>query len=147
MTESGAARVVFRPGVARMHCLDRCTQVQPRPWDNGTRIPEAGRITALRFHVRGVGPPNPTMHAHPFPPVIQARLSDRLIGELPRFFGGRLPAFRELFQNAFRAGAKRVNITLEGQVLVVEDDGAGCPDPQLLLAAGTTGWDESKVVE
>lgn len=87
------------------------------------------------------------MQATVLPLVIQANLNDRLIGELPRFFGGRLPAFRELFQNAFRAGAKRVNITLEGQVLVVEDDGTGCPDPQLLLSAGATGWDESKVVE
>jgi hypothetical protein len=66
---------------------------------------------------------------------------------LPRFFGGRLAAFREIFQNAYRAGAKNVRLTLEGQTLTVEDDGQGCPDPALLLAAGETGWDEARVVE
>jgi hypothetical protein len=79
--------------------------------------------------------------------AIQVELTDRLVGELPRFFGGRLAAFRELFQNAYRAGAKNVRLTLEGQMLTVEDDGTGCPDPQLLLAAGQTGWDEHRVVE
>lgn len=79
--------------------------------------------------------------------AIRVELSDRLVGELPRFFGGRLAAFRELFQNAYRAGAKNVRLTLEGQTLTVEDDGEGCPSPKLLLCAGETGWDEDRVVE
>ncbi len=79
--------------------------------------------------------------------TITARLDDRLIGELPRFFGGWRAALRELFQNAYRAGARNVTITHKNGILVFADDGAGCDDPQLLLAAGATGWDESKVIE
>lgn len=79
--------------------------------------------------------------------AIRAELSDRLLGELPRFFGGRLAAFRELFQNAYRAGAQNVSITIKDNVLTFEDDGTGCPDPAMLLRAGATGWDEGKVIE
>ena len=79
--------------------------------------------------------------------TIRVALAPRLVTELPRFFGGRRAAFIELFQNAYRAGAQSVEAHLEGNVLTFHDDGAGCPDPQLLLSAGATGWDESRVVE
>lgn len=78
---------------------------------------------------------------------VTVELTERLVGELPRFFGGAPAALRELFQNAHRAGAKNVHITLDKGMLSFEDDGNGCPDPRLLLAAGATGWNEAKVVE
>jgi hypothetical protein len=79
--------------------------------------------------------------------AIRAMLGDRLLSELPRFFGGWPAAIRELFQNAYRAGAQHVTIIQQGNILVFQDDGVGCDDPQLLIAAGVTGWDEYKVVE
>lgn len=78
---------------------------------------------------------------------IKVSLTPRLIKELPRFFGGRLAAVRELYQNAYRANAKNVTITLEGNTLTFTDDGDGCPEPQMLLSAGATGWDETKIIE
>lgn len=78
---------------------------------------------------------------------IQAHLTDRLLAELPRFFGGRAQAFREIMQNAHRAGAKNLEWKLEGSTLTVQDDGRGCTDPQVLLSAGGTGWNEDIVKE
>src|SRR3989304_748590 len=72
--------------------------------------------------------------------VIRAELHPRLIGELPRMFGGWEARFREILQNAYRAGADRVDIT-------VSDNGRGCAHPGLLIFAGATGWDESQVIE
>ena len=76
-----------------------------------------------------------------------AGLDDRLLGELPRFFGGWRPALRELFQNAYRAGATRVAITFDRNILTFADDGCGCEDPALLVTGGQTGWDENRIVE
>lgn len=81
------------------------------------------------------------------PSTIQPRLHPRLLEELRRFFGGRRPAFRELFQNAFRAGAKNVTITQDGSTLLFQDDGTGCPDPQVLVSAGETGWNEGLIFQ
>lgn len=79
--------------------------------------------------------------------MIRPRLDDRLLGELPRFFGGLLPTVREAFQNAYRAGATLVEVqtSQNGSILTISNNGQGCPDPQILLSAGATGWGEEIV--
>lgn len=83
------------------------------------------------------------------PTTVQARVHPRLLNEISRFFGGWLPTLREVFQNAWRAGAKTVTITADpdGALIGIADDGAGCPDPALLLSAGETGWDEDTITD
>ena len=56
------------------------------------------------------------------PTHVQVQVDDHLIRELPRFFGGRLAAFREVLQNAYRAGATHVHATIDGSVLIIEDE-------------------------
>src|SRR3989304_7654299 len=75
--------------------------------------------------------------------VIRAELPPRLIGELPRMFGGWEARFREILQNAYRAGADRVDITVsdDGLSVAIRDNGRGCAHPGLLIFAGATGWD------
>lgn len=74
-------------------------------------------------------------------------LDPRLIGELPRFFGGWAPMLRELLQNAYRAGATRVEVRLAegGTSLTLTDDGRGLEHPGVLLAAGRTGWSQAVI--
>jgi len=60
--------------------------------------------------------------------------------------GGWRAELRELFQNAYRAGARNVTLTQERNVLTFADDGVGCDEPQLLLAAGATGTRYSSIV-
>ena len=81
------------------------------------------------------------------PILFTASVSDRLLAELPRFFGGSAAMFRELFQNAWRAGANLVTITHAGSLITFEDDGRGCADPRLLVTGGDTGWSETAVIE
>lgn len=54
----------------------------------------------------------------------------------------------EVIQNAMRARAKNLKFTLTSQKsIVVEDDGVGCKDPQLIFEKSTTGWDEETLKE
>src|SRR5512139_2751096 len=81
--------------------------------------------------------------------TITATIDQRLLGELPRFFRGYSAMLRELYQNAHRAGATELHILLDSTFtrLVFDDNGVGCENPQQLLSAGTTGWDEDAIVE
>lgn len=81
--------------------------------------------------------------------TITACVDNRLLGELSRFFGGFPAMMKEIFQNAYRASATTLTLSLnaDGNILTVVDNGTGCDDPQLLLAAGRTGWNEDQVVE
>ena len=79
--------------------------------------------------------------------TVTPMLSDRLIRELPRFFGGAEAMIKEALQNANRAGAKNVIITNKITTLTILDDGCGLTDPQILFTGGETAWDEQAVVE
>lgn len=46
----------------------------------------------------------------------------------------------ELIQNAQRANASEVRVTLEGDSLIISDNGRGCEDPQYLFEKNTSAW-------
>ncbi|CAM3511014.1 hypothetical protein DESA109040_14925 [Deinococcus saxicola] len=76
------------------------------------------------------------------PQTIQATVDPHLLRELPRFFGGSVAIIREVIQNAVRAGASTLEITLDGDVLTFADNGCGLDNPELLLRVARSGWGE-----
>jgi hypothetical protein len=83
------------------------------------------------------------------PRIVHPTIADRFINEVPRFFGGWLPTLREIFQNAYRAGATEVRVTSDATqtVLTITDNGRGCPEVEALMTIGRSDWDEMRVVE
>lgn len=82
------------------------------------------------------------------PKTLYMKVSNRIVAELPRFFGSFEAAIGEMFQNAYRAEANSVIVSYsEAQhILIVSDNGPGC-EPDRLLTAGETGWDNPKVAQ
>jgi len=62
-------------------------------------------------------------------------------------YGDRLAWLEELVQNAQRAKAKNVSVELKNDVIVFEDDGIGCINPNVLFEKSETGWDEATTTE
>ena len=80
---------------------------------------------------------------------VRPRVSPRVAMEAPRMFSSFSRVLRELFQNAYRAGATRVDVKWDSAsaILEINDDGAGMDDPQILLDAGASGWDQTQIIE
>ncbi|MXW21381.1 MAG: ATP-binding protein [Gammaproteobacteria bacterium] len=83
---------------------------------------------------------------------IRARIHDSALKRVTRTFAATLAdIFAETLQNARRAGATRVRITLTGGEearpleITVTDDGTGIVDPAVLLSFGENGWNEGLV--
>ncbi|MDE0679356.1 MAG: ATP-binding protein [Gammaproteobacteria bacterium] len=83
---------------------------------------------------------------------IRARIHDSALKRVTRTFAATLAdIFAETLQNARRAGATRVRVTLTGGEeavpleITVTDDGAGIADPTVLLSFGENGWNEKLV--
>lgn len=70
-------------------------------------------------------------------------VSQSILKKAPRFFGSPTSILTELFQNSFRAGAMKVDITWnkETRVFQFKDNGCGCK-PEDLLVVGESGWGE-----
>ena len=70
--------------------------------------------------------------------IVNPTIDDRFINEVPRFFGGWLPTLRDIFQNAFRAGATEVRVTSDATqtVLTIADNGRGCPEVEAWCPSG-----------
>lgn len=84
----------------------------------------------------------------PLPATLRARVSPEAITKVTRIFNGTLgDIFNELFQNARRAGATRVEVTAEhledACIVTVTDDGAGIADPADLVSLGQSDWSEA----
>ena len=87
------------------------------------------------------------------PAPIHARLHEGAIRRVTRIYAARLAdIFTETLQNARRAGASRVRVTIGGGpagevslTVTVADDGAGIADPAVLLSFGENGWHEDLV--
>ena len=76
------------------------------------------------------------------PATIRARVHEDAISRVTRFFNATtVETLNELFQNARRAGATRVDVTIADGTIKVTDDGHGITDPAALLAFGQTRWD------
>jgi len=65
----------------------------------------------------------------------------RLIANLRHAFTPR-SMLGELLQNARRAKAKRIDVTVDGDTLTVSDNGCGIADLQTLIFIAESGWDE-----
>lgn len=80
-------------------------------------------------------------------PAIRARMHDSALKRVSRSFSATLPdIFTETLQNARRAGATEVRVTLDRPErsdhfgIEVTDDGEGISDPSVLLWYGQNGW-------
>ena len=81
------------------------------------------------------------------PAVIRSEVDPAAITKVTRLFNNMLgDVLAELLQNARRASATCVAITLDGEGsetwLSVSDDGAGIADPSVILALGRSGWND-----
>jgi len=76
------------------------------------------------------------------PATIRARVHEDAISRVTRFFNATtVETLNELFQNARRAGATRVDVTIADGEVRVADDGHGIAQPAALLAFGQSRWD------
>lgn len=80
---------------------------------------------------------------------IRPRVSPHVALEAPRMFSSFKRALREVFQNAYRAGATRVDVRWNRTTAVLEitDDGPGLAHPQILLDAGTSNWSPAEIID
>jgi hypothetical protein len=76
--------------------------------------------------------------------TIQAQVSQATLSKVSRLFNSSLTdCLNELLQNARRAGATTVKMTLsDDRLLTLEDDGTGIAQPQTLLTLGESDWSE-----
>ena len=103
-----------------------------------------------------------TRTANPPAATIRARIHDSALKRVTRFYASTLyEIFVETLQNARRAGATRVRVTVGIPVgrladcasepsetpltVTVTDDGAGIEDPAVLLSFGENGWSDDLV--
>ncbi|MDE1917622.1 MAG: ATP-binding protein [Sphingomonadales bacterium] len=85
------------------------------------------------------------IHAMTLPSTIRPIVGQSLITRVTRLYNGTLTdGLHELLQNARRAGATRVDISInlaDGKAqLLVGDDGCGIDDPAVLVTLGQSGW-------
>ena len=74
---------------------------------------------------------------------ISASIDPSSIRKASKFWAGDLSSiYVELLQNAFRAGASEVLVTVEPERISVKDNGRGVSDPSVLLRFGGSGWHE-----
>jgi hypothetical protein len=71
---------------------------------------------------------------------------EKLFKLLPYFFDRPSAVLVEIAQNAHRSGASRLDITLKGTELEVEDDGSGTDNPRALVCLAESDW-PSEVTE
>ena len=74
-------------------------------------------------------------------------ISSRFVKNIKRMWDSPFAAYKEIVQNALRAGAEAIRVTVEGDTLIVEDDGRGVSASGLrsLLTIGDSGWGEEVV--
>ena len=70
----------------------------------------------------------------------QVTISSKFVGNIKRMWDSPFAAYKELIQNALRAGASTIRVTCQDNVLTVEDDGEGFDDLVSLLTIGESGW-------
>ena len=77
------------------------------------------------------------------PKTIQASVHPDAISKVTSFFNASLADMvREVFQNARRSGATKIEVTSGEGELTIRDNGGGIEDPGTLLAFGKSSWDD-----
>jgi len=76
---------------------------------------------------------------------MQVEIRSNILGDIAKIRKGVVfkeyaTVIDELLQNCQRAQAKNVWVTVEDDKLIVEDDGRGCPDPQVVFEKNSTAW-------
>ena len=76
--------------------------------------------------------------------TIRATVSEKTIEKVTRLFNQALTDIvPELFQNARRAGATTIAVSIQGTgAILIRDDGSGISDPQTILTLGASGWNQ-----
>ena len=78
---------------------------------------------------------------------MRARIDPQAMEKVTRFFNATIAdTLRELFQNARRASATTIEVTLADGWVSVTDDGCGIADPEQLLAFGRSGWQRERTM-
>jgi hypothetical protein len=73
-------------------------------------------------------------------------ISNNFVRNVKRMWDSPFAAYKEIIQNALRAGAKTIRVSYDDDhTLVVEDDGQGFDDIQSLLTIGESGWGDDVV--
>ena len=84
------------------------------------------------------------MTTQQMPRQITASIHQDAINRVSDFFDATIATItNELLQNSRRAGASRVEITVQDGRITVADDGAGIADPATILAFGLSEWNQS----
>ena len=74
---------------------------------------------------------------------IRASVHPNAMKHVSAFFNAGLDdMLREVFQNARRAGATRIDVETSENGIRVRDNGCGISDPEVLLTFGRSGWGE-----
>ena len=88
-----------------------------------------------------------------YPQTIRAGLHESALKRVTRAYSATLlDIFVETLQNARRAGAREVRVTMDGADcfdrfgINIADDGEGIADPSVLLSFGRNGWHKNLVV-
>jgi hypothetical protein len=69
----------------------------------------------------------------------------RVLSLLSKTFSNSTTVLGELLQNARRAGATRVDVSITESVIEFKDDGVGIDDFSILLSVAKSGWDDALV--
>ncbi len=72
-------------------------------------------------------------------------ISTQFVKNVKRLWDSPFAAYKEIIQNALRAGAKTIRVTYQENKLTVEDDGKGFTDLQSLLVIGESDWGDEIV--
>ena len=67
-------------------------------------------------------------------------ISSQFVKNVKRLWDSPFAAYKEIIQNALRAGAKTIRVTYDEDLLTIEDDGRGFTDLQSLLVMGESDW-------
>ena len=70
----------------------------------------------------------------------QVSISAQFVRNVKRMWDSPFAAYKEIIQNALRAGAKTIRVTYQDNQLTVIDDGKGFADLQSLLVIGESDW-------
>ena len=80
--------------------------------------------------------------------TIQLKVDEtKLVTNLRHAFTRRSNVISELMQNARRAGATEIHITLSSDKVIISDNGVGIDDFSDLLTIASSGWDAETMAE